>query len=196
MSKLTPPFRLAVAVSLLSVSVLAGCSSNQPVYEFDYDQNYDFGQLETYRWYDDVVDNRLAAYRQYNGSDHRIRDAVARELKKKGIVEAKGNQADIWLNYQLSKQQTQKISGQDGGVHGGVGMGTYGSAVSVGYSTGPRVRVYEDGTAILDVIDAETKKIVWRGVAEGRLKNDRDLDDKRRATAEVISAVLAEFPPE
>ena len=29
-----------------------GCA-DKPTYEADYDQNFPFGQLKTYRWYDD-----------------------------------------------------------------------------------------------------------------------------------------------
>lgn len=183
-------------VSLLTTGLLSACSSNQPSFDYDYDQEFNFASLKTYRWYDDVRASQLSEYRHFNGSDKRIREAVDQELRRKGLVEGEGDNVDFWLNYQKSSQKTQRISGQDGGVHGGVGMGTYGNSVGVGYSTGPSVRVYEDGTAILDVIDAKTRKIVWRGIAEGRLKNDRDLSDKRRATVEVASRLLAAFPPE
>ena len=86
--------------------------------------------------------------------------------------------------------------GDQGGMYGGVGAGTYGRSASIGYSTGSTVRVYKDGTGILDVIDVQSRNIVWRGVAEGRLKNDSTVSDKRRATAEVIGALLMDFPPQ
>ena len=67
--------------------------------------------------------------------------------------------------------------------------------MSVGYSSGPSVKTYEDGTAIFDVIDIATEKIVWRGVAEGRLKNKMTAADKQQLTITVLHELLKEFPP-
>ena len=183
-------------MALLTVFLLAGCAS-KPTYEYDFDRNFDFSGFKTYRWYDDMVDSRTADYRQYNSSDDRVREAVGRELRRKGIVESKFEQADFWINYIMSKQEHRRVTnpGDDGGMYGGVGAGTYGRTASIGYSTGASVRVYKDGTAILDVIDVRTRNIVWRGVAEGRLKNDSTASDKRRATAEVAATLLKSFPP-
>jgi hypothetical protein len=74
-------------------------------------------------------------------------------------------------------------------------VGTYGSGVSIGYSSGPSVKHYQEGTVILDVIDAVSQKIVWRGIAEGRLKDKLSLKDKNRIAAEVSRELLADFPP-
>ena len=105
--------------------------------------------------------------------------------------------ADFWINYSMSKQEHTRVTnpGDDGGMYGGVGAGTYGRSASIGYSTGSTVRVYKDGTAILDVIDVRTRNVVWRGVAEGRLKNDSTPNDKRRVTLEVAETLLRNFPP-
>ena len=171
-----------------------GCAS-KPTYEIDFDRGYDFSDVRTYRWYDDMIDSRTAEYRHFNASDKRVREYVGAELRRHGIVESTTPQADVWLNYSMSTQQTKRITGEDRGIHGGAALGTYGSAVSIGYSTGPSVRVYKDGTAILDVIDVRTRKVVWRGVAEGRMKNDRTLADKRKTAAVVSRELRAEFPP-
>lgn len=183
-------------IGLLSLALLASCAS-KPTYEYDYDDNFDFSGFKTYRWYDDMVHSRVADYRQYNSSDSRVREAVSRELRLKGIVESTSKQADFWVNYTVSKEEHMRVTnpGDQGGMYGGVGAGTYGRGASIGYSTGSTVRVYKDGTGILDVIDVQSRNIVWRGVAEGRLKNDSTASDKRRATAEVIGALLMDFPP-
>ena len=187
----------ARGIGILLVSFLAGCAS-KPTYEYDYDSNFDFAGFKTYRWYDDMVESRTADYRQYNSSDSRVREAVSRELRLKGIVESTSKQADFWVNYTVSKEEHMRVTnpGDQGGMYGGVGAGTYGRGASIGYSTGSTVRVYKDGTGILDVIDVQSRNIVWRGVAEGRLKNDSTASDKRRATAEVIGALLMDFPPQ
>ncbi len=187
---------VAALMAMVCIVMLGGCAS-KPTFEYDYDHNYNFSQLKTYRWYDDVVDSRLADYRKYNASDKRVREVVGREMKKRGFVEIEQGNPDFWLNYRVSKQKqrVEHITGYGEGLHGSAAAGTYGRGVSIGYSTGPSVREYEDGTAVLDVIETKEQRIIWRGIAEGRLKNDRDMSDKYKATVEVTRELLADFPP-
>ncbi|WP_116367068.1 DUF4136 domain-containing protein [Parahaliea mediterranea] len=186
--------RSLAATALLT---LAACAS-QPSYDIDHSDSFDFSSLHSYRWYDDAHPSREADYRQYNSSDHRVRTYVDRELHGKGFRESNAAQADFWVNYHISKQDQMRIdsfSGYPQGVHGGVGVGTYGAGVSIGYSSGPNVKHYQEGTVVLDIIDSHSQKIVWRGIAEGRLKNALDQKDKNRIAAEVAKELLSQFPP-
>ena len=186
----------AAVVALLFT--LAGCS-NQPSFTVDYADDADFSSFRSYRWYDDIHGSELAEYRQYNSSDKRVRTYVDRELKAHGLRESTTERADVWVNYHISKEQQMRIDSfsryPSAGMHGGVGVGTYGSAVSLGYSSGPSVRTYKEGTVVLDIIDARSSKIVWRGIAEGRLKENLSINDKNRVASEVAAELLADFPP-
>lgn len=192
------PFLLARA-SLVALALLAlsACSS-QPSYDVDHSDTYDFSGLQSYRWYDDVHPSKEAEYRQYNSSDKRVRTYVDRELQGKGFRDSAPAQADFWVNYHISKQDQMRIDNIGSypqGVHGGVGVGSYGSGVSIGYSSGPSVKHYQEGTVVLDIIDAGSQKVVWRGIAEGRLKDHLSLQDKNRIAAEISRELLADFPP-
>ena len=186
----------AAVVALLFT--LAGCS-NQPSFTVDYADDADFSSFRSYRWYDDIHGSELAEYRQYNSSDKRVRTYVDRELKAHGLRESTTERADVWVNYHISKEQQMRIDSfsryPSAGMHGGVGVGTYGSAVSLGYSSGPSVRTYKEGTVVLDIIDARSSNIVWRGIAEGRLKENLSINDKNRVASEVAAELLADFPP-
>ncbi len=183
----------------LFIGLLMGACSNQPSYIIDHDANTDFSRYQTYRWYDDVHDTELAEYRQYNSSDERVRTYVDRELRNSGFTESQTGKADFWVNYSVSTQDRMKIDNFSGypsaGMHGAMGVGTYGSGVSVGYSSGPSVREYKEGTVVLDVIDTGSSKVVWRGIAEGRMKKSLSIKDKNRIASEVARELLADFPP-
>ena len=185
-----------VSFACLCVGLINGCASSGPSYEIDYDHSFPFSAYRTYRWYDDDHVTRESQYRRYNSSDQRVRNTASQELMQRGFREATAGKADFWVNYHVAKKQTQKISGQEKGMHGSVGAGTYGKSVSVGYSSGQSVKTYEDGTAIFDVIDVATEKIVWRGVAEGRLKNKMTAADKQQLTITVLHELLTQFPPQ
>lgn len=173
---------------------IAGCA-DKPTYQVDYDQEFPFAGYQTYRWYDDDHNTTESQYRRYNSSDKRVRNIANQELIQRGFREAAPGQADFWVNYHVTKRQTQKVTGQEQGMHGGVAAGTYGRSVSVGYSSGPSVKTYEDGTAMFDVIDIKTGRIVWRGVAEGRLKNNMSKADREQLTITVVHELLTQFPP-
>jgi len=179
---------------LACLALFAGCA-DKPTYDVDYDQSFAFSEFQTYRWYDDDHNTRESQYRRYNSSDQRVRNTADQELMQRGFRQGDRGQADFWVNYHVTKRQTQKVSGQEQGMHGGVAAGTYGRSVSVGYSSGQSVKTYEDGTAMFDVIDIKTGRIVWRGVAEGRLKNNMTKADREQLTITVVHELLKQFPP-
>ena len=186
---------VAMGAALACLALLAGCA-DKPTYDVDYDQSFPFAEYKTYRWYDDDHNSRESQYRRYNSSDQRVRNTADQELMQRGLRQGDRGQADFWVNYHVTKRQTQKISGQEQGMHGGVAAGTYGRSVSVGYSSGQSVKTYEDGTAMFDVIDIKTGRIVWRGVAEGRLKNNMSKADREQLTITVVHELLKKFPPQ
>lgn len=185
---------LTTGGALACLVFLPGCA-DKPTYDVDYDQSFPFAGYKTYRWYDDDHNSREGQYRRYNNSDQRVRNTADQELMQRGFSQGARGQADFWVNYHVTKRQTQKVSGQEQGMHGGVAAGTYGRSVSVGYSSGQSVKTYEDGTAVFDVIDIGTGKIVWRGVAEGRLKNNMSKTDREQLTITVVHELLKQFPP-
>ena len=185
---------VAMGGALACLALLAGCA-DKPTYDVDYDQSFPFAEYKTYRWYDDDHNSRESQYRRFNSSDQRVRNTADQELMQRGLRQGDRGQADFWVNYHVTKRQTQKISGQEPGMHGGVAAGTYGRSVSVGYSSGQSVKTYEDGTAMFDVIDIKTGRIVWRGVAEGRLKNNMSKADREQLTITVVHELLKQFPP-
>ena len=186
---------VAMGAALACLALFAGCA-DKPTYDVDYDQSFPFAEYKTYRWYDDDHNSRESQYRRYNSSDQRVRNTADQELMQRGLRQGARGQADFWVNYHVTKRQTQKISGQEQGMHGGVAAGTYGRSVSVGYSSGQSVKTYEDGTAMFDVIDIKTGRIVWRGVAEGRLKNNMSKADREQLTITVVHELLKKFPPQ
>ena len=190
---------LRLAPAALMLALLSACSS-KPLLIVDHDATADFSAYRTYRWYDDVFETRAATYRQYNSSDRRIRHYVDRELQQKGFRESSGGQGDFLVNYSISREDKTEVSNIAGyppaGVHGGATVGTYGAGVNVGYSSGPSVKTYREGTVIIDVIDADEQRVVWRGVAEGKFTKKLSHAEKDSLAAELARDLLADFPPQ
>jgi hypothetical protein len=186
-------------LAVIFLASLAGCAS-QPEYFIDHDRSFAFESFRTYRWYDDAHPSKTAEYRQYNASDRRVRTYIDRELQRAGFEEISYGEADFLVNYSISREEKTTINNFAGypprGVHGGVGVGTYGSAVSVGYSSGPSVKTYREGTVVIDVIDTAEDRIVWRGIAEGRLSKKLSISEKDTLASKLARELMADFPPQ
>lgn len=70
----------------------------------------------------------------------------------------------------------------------GYRYGRYGRRVGT-YTT---VREYQQGTMVIDFIDAKTKELFWRGWAKGEVSNPETAKEK---IDEVVAKILAQYPP-
>jgi hypothetical protein len=82
-----------------------------------------------------------------------------------------------------------------GGVEDKVNVSSYGYYYGYrGYWGGPHLDVhqYQEGTLVIDLIDAQTKELFWRGWASQVVDQT---DDPTRKINEAVAKILANFPP-
>ena len=59
----------------------------------------------------------------------------------------------------------------------------------------PEIMVYEAGTLVVDIIDAHTNLVIWRGWAQESIEDELDDPDQMEATIEeAVTRMLARFP--
>ncbi|MGZ3458198.1 MAG: DUF4136 domain-containing protein [Archangium sp.] len=58
------------------------------------------------------------------------------------------------------------------------------------------VREYTQGTLILDVVDAKSDKLVWRGTAQAELSEHSDAKKSQKLINSAVEKMLAKFPPQ
>jgi hypothetical protein len=56
-------------------------------------------------------------------------------------------------------------------------------------------REYTMGTFVLDFFDVASKELVWRGSAEGKLREYNTPEQKQDRANEVVQKILEQFPP-
>lgn len=193
-------------MSLVVAVLLFGCSSSsQLTVDHDYKEGVDFEQYKTYRWYDASQKNHRD-HQSYQGNDilkARIHEEVDKALQAKGFVMVPSGPVDFMVDYSITKEAKTDVrsyntyGGLTPGFTMGYGAGYYRYGYSMVYAAAPEVRTihYEEGTFVLDVINSEDK-LVWRGTAVGRLKNESTVQEKREAIHTVVNKVLEEFPPQ
>lgn len=64
----------------------------------------------------------------------------------------------------------------------------------VAYATG-YISEYAEGTLIIDVVDAKSNDLVWRGRAGTALKKLKTDAEIQKAVTQAVTKILAEFPP-
>jgi hypothetical protein len=163
------PLRLLAALLLLA-------ASGTPTIKVNADKDTDFSRYKTYDW---VPGQEPTT----NPANHvRIMRAVERELAARGL-EQKMENPDLRVTY-LAKIE-KKIKGQ-------------GRQADSPWSPTPDVRTVvdfkrvEEGTLIVELIDAETKLTVWRGVATQPAPSPDEVGPVIDST---VARLLAEYPP-
>lgn len=182
---------LKIALSLMFVIALAGCSTVTVVTDFD--KTVDFSRYETYSflgWQDDS--GRLLN----DMGKERVRKAFraefdARELK---WVEADGDmEISLFLVVDSKTSTTAYTDYYSGGGYGGYHR--YGGGWGHGFATTTYSEYdYMDGTLVMDVFDGESKDQIWQGVMKGTINENPAKRDK--TTPANIKKLMSKFPVE
>ena len=152
-----------LSVLALFLCACAATASAQTV-QSDFDRSYDFSKLKTFDFAPQPFDGPLAKDSLNNGS---IRHALESKLMAAGYGMEEVERPDFVVVYYVTSRD--KFSVQDYG---------YGPPRWWGRRD-VRVDQYTEGTLTVDLIDAKTRQLVWRGRASGTIElkgNDKKID--------------------
>ena len=149
----------------MAVALLAAVPAFAQKIYIDYDQSYSRGKVESFSWYE----TSGTSVKDISPLMHsRIVNAIEHHLSQAGLREA-ASEPDVYVTYHTSTTGNFTIETKTWGYFYPVDwwFDYYGSAVVV---TGERksgtiVHEYKTGTLIVDVWDARTNEMVWRGTA-------------------------------
>jgi hypothetical protein len=181
----------------------AGISVLAQEIDRDYNKAVDFSRFRTYRWIPKsmllrgkVPENRVADAQL----EQIITTAIDRELQSRGLRPAKGDEADLLVNYLglvsyriLDLEAARAANRSDEWI-------PY-KPLRPGYEGAEQGYLKRYGTLSIDLVASETNALVWRGTARAALPSpieDGDterLEDAEQKLGELIAKVLSEFPP-
>lgn len=170
----------------------AGCAGRQIT--TDYSPATSFSQYRTYAL---VTPPDTAAAQQL--LDQRISNAVQAQLSAKGLTQTDRQNADLYVGYgMVDKTHKQVYTTRDGwGWGGGWGWRYYRWGAPWPMTVQRRIETYTDGTVIVNLIDAKTKKVVWQGEVADAV--NLPVDNPVSATQKIDGAVaklFAKYPPQ
>jgi Domain of unknown function (DUF4136) len=172
---------LGKVVALLGLVVfLANASFAQQV-KTDYDRAAVFSQYKTYSWEKVQTPDPLWV--------DRIKATVDTALAAKGWTEVKsgGDIAIVAMEINRNHQTLNTYYDDFGGGWRWRGFGGFGESTTT-FDT------YKVGTLVVDLFDAKTKTLVWRGVSSDMLsdKSDKNIKNLNKG----VQKMFQHFPPD
>ena len=171
--------------------LVASCSSVSTSYDFDPDA--DFARLESYSWWSDSK-GKPETSADEAGSPlvlDRVRRAADGYLAAAGYKHVSSNADFLVVARTGSRDRTRVTSSPS----------RYGGSGPYGYrywDDGGRVDVYqyEEGSLVLDIVDANTDKLLWHGSARSVIPERPKPEEITKLVNEAVAALLKDFPPE
>jgi hypothetical protein len=171
-----------IAAALIAMMFLfAGVAAAQQV-KTDYDRNANFTQYKTYSWEHVKTKDPLFV--------DRIKDAVNAALAERGWTQVEsGGDISIVAVQVTSNQET--LTTFYNGFGGGWGWRRFGGG-GFGEAT-TTADTYKVGSLVVDLFDAKSKKLLWRGTSSDTLSNNSDKNIKNLNKG--VEKMFRQFPP-
>ncbi len=174
---------------ILPFTLLAVAGFAQDI-RYNFDKNSDFTKFLTFKWV------QVKDVPQLNSLvDQQVKSAIEAELAKKGLKKAEGEQADLWIAYQVTLSQEKEFNSYstDFGYGPGWGRGWYGGAGTV--MTSGSTSTIHVGEFALDMYNPAAKQLVWRGAATKTLDTKAKPEKRQKNLEKGVAKLLKNFPP-
>ena len=176
-----------VFLVLITFALMTACASSTNIHS-DYDRSVDFSQYKTYGYYSPMgIEN--PNYSSLLGQ--MFRDAIDVQMKQRGYV--KSSNPDVLFNVSARMEDKTRVTTTSdpmmyGGGYYGYRGGMYDPWGGYGYGTSTHVSQYTEGTVNIDMVDPRMKRMLWEGVAIGRVqdKNENLREDIMTGVAEMF----------
>ena len=185
--------KMSQFVMLTSAVILLASCASKPVIETDYDHTIDFSQYTTYGFFNPMgIEN--PNYSSIYGSIFRA--AISKEMESRGYKMS--DNPDLMINVSGRLQDKTKVTTTSdpymGGGYYGYRRGSYGAWGGYGYGTQTHVSNYTEGTVNVDMVDRAMKRMVWEGVAVGRIDEKKTNEESRTNIYAGIQEMFAGYP--
>ena len=183
---------LRLGLVLMTLAFLTACAS-KPTVQSDYDRSIDFSRYKTYGYFSPMgIEN--PNYSSLLGQ--MFRDAIDAQMQARGYV--KSDNPDLLFNVSARLQEKTQVTTMTdpmmyGGYYGYRG-GLYSPWGGYGYATTTHVSQYTEGTVNIDMVDPRLKRMVWEGVAIGRVKEKQKNPQLRQNIMDGVAEMFNGYP--
>jgi uncharacterized protein DUF4136 len=178
--RLRLPLPAAALVSALAVSACAAVHVGSHVergLDFTRYRTFDWGPADAFPTGDPRLD-RDRVFQDY------VQGAIEKRIAARGFELSTSAPPDLLIHYHASVRDRLDVDAQDRG-----------SAYVNGPTGSPRVTRFEAGTLVIDLVEAGTNRVIWRGWAQDGLEGLFDDRDRLVKTIdEAVTRVLETLP--
>ncbi|MCW8926102.1 MAG: DUF4136 domain-containing protein [Xanthomonadales bacterium] len=180
-----------ITMMLISVMLITSCASG-PTIQSDYDHSVDFSKYKTYGYFNPMgIEN--PNYSSLLGQ--MFRDAIDAQMKPRGYVLS--DNPDLLINVSARFEDKTKVTTYNdpkyGGYYGYRG-GRYATWGGYGYGTSTHVSQYTEGTVNIDMVDSNQKRMVWEGIAIGRVDGKKKNENLRQDIMDGVAEMFTNYP--
>ncbi len=178
-------------LGMLIVMLVATACSHKITVSYDYDKNADFSSYKTYSFYgwakgSDQVINRF--------NQETIENAVAKELNDRGLKYVQEG-GDLMVSLFVQFDKKQGVQAYTDHYAAGPYAYRYGPGWGWGYgfsTTHYHEYDYVVGTLVIDILDQQTKKLIWQGV--GSKTVDEKPNNREYGIKKAVHMIMMKYP--
>lgn len=188
-------FKAGFLTLLVAIFCLSGCAT-KPRVSTDYDASYNFASLKSFAVKSAKQDTKENILISPFTLSH-IHSLVNSELAKRYQSVGESSSPDFYVTYHVVMEEKLEPSAYDQMYGFGYWGRSYRYPSSIFYrpNLDGGVRVYNQGSLIIDMVDAKTQQPIWRGVSEKRLNKGLSPQKQREILTGAVLEVLTQFPP-
>jgi hypothetical protein len=178
---------MRIGTFVLGLALIAGSSPAFASAHSDFTKSFPLQTLKTFAFksqhrisHDPLANNDIWA--------NNVRDAIRNDLSAHGLTEATNDRPDFYVAYYVGLKDRYEVSGVDYGLpvfHRGLRRGWWGWPGGYDVWAVP----YTESTVIIDVVDAHTNQLVWRGYDTDTL----NMDNPDKTLTKAVDNVLSRF---
>ena len=176
-----------LGLALLAAALPAVASAQKTTYDFD--KSAPFAQFKTYTF-------KVGTPTKNELVDKRILAAIETQLAARGMT--KNDAApDVVVLFHMAFDEQKDISTFSSGPMYGGGYG-YGYGWGGGWGTthtDVRVREILVGTLAIDIVDAKTKQMAWRGLGTKEIDTNAKPEKRDENINKAVEKIFRNYPP-
>ena len=173
--------KLAIAAALALASTAAFAQDVKT----DFDKAANFAAIKTFQ-------AKIATSWNNEISEKRVLDEITSALTEKGWKSVDANPDALVLLHGATEKQKSLNTFYSGGGYGGYGYRGWGGMGGMGTAT-TTTSEYLVGTLVVDIFDAKTKGLMFRGTATDELSDKPEKNAKKLQKAS--DKLFKDFPP-
>lgn len=148
----------------------------------DYDKAANFGTIKTFSL-------KIGTSWGNPISEKRVTDEITGDLTAKGWTAAPEGESDVQVVLNGATETKRTLNTFYSGTGGGYRYRGFGGTATATTTESQ----YTVGTLVMDIFDAKSKSLLWRGIAQDELSDKTDKNAKKLAKA--TDKLFKDFPP-